>query len=105
MEDCLQKLAANPECQNDELLVTIVKTYKIQEDIAYVTWRSVDFPGTIKPPPMIYAKALRASLETVRNSVPPSLANSSMLILLLFLSTVSSPLKLKALRMLYRRIR
>ncbi|KAI1499760.1 hypothetical protein F5X99DRAFT_430360 [Biscogniauxia marginata] len=79
MEDSLRKLAMNPECPGDELLVTIVKAHRIIEDVAQVTWRSIDQDGmnglspSSRPPPMLYVKSLRQNLQVIKDDLPESL--------------------------------
>ncbi|KAI2602463.1 hypothetical protein GGR54DRAFT_645021 [Hypoxylon sp. NC1633] len=79
MEDSLQKLAANPECLNDEVLVTMVRTCRIQEDVAQVTWRSFEpcsNSTSSRAPPFVYVKPLRANLEAIKRDLPPALADN-----------------------------
>ncbi|KAI1455367.1 hypothetical protein F4805DRAFT_435953 [Annulohypoxylon moriforme] len=86
MEDSLQKLATSPETPNDSLLVAMVRTYRIQEDVAQITWRAADHSGnSLKAPPYIYVKALRANLEAVKQEVPASLKDNKV-----FLSHISA---------------
>ncbi|KAI1371345.1 hypothetical protein F4677DRAFT_435824 [Hypoxylon crocopeplum] len=92
MEDSLQKLAADPECLNDEILVTMVKTCRLQEDVAQITWRCLDPIGNttaFRAPPIVYAKALRASLETVRRDLPPSVADNKVALSHLYAAELS----------------
>lgn len=80
MEDSLQKLAKSPEGPHDEVLVAMVRTYRIQEDVAQITWRAADHSGnsaTLKNPPFIYVKALRANLDAVKRDIPASLKEDS----------------------------
>lgn len=82
MEDSLQKLSANPECVGDEALVAMVRTYKIQEDVAQITWRTAEPAGNstaIRAPPAIYVKALRANLDAIKKDLPPTLLDNSKL--------------------------
>ncbi|KAK6951651.1 hypothetical protein Daesc_006174 [Daldinia eschscholtzii] len=79
MEDSLQKLSANPEWVGDEQLVAMVRTYKLQEDVAQITWRTAEPAGNstaIRAPPAIYVKALRANLDAIRKDLPPSLLDN-----------------------------
>ncbi|KAI8961511.1 hypothetical protein F5Y11DRAFT_326039 [Daldinia sp. FL1419] len=80
MEDSLQKLSANPECLGDEALVAMVRTYRLQEDVARITWRTAEPAGNstanstaTRAPPAVYVKALRANLDAIRKDLPPSL--------------------------------
>lgn len=80
MEDSLQKISADPECLNDEILVLMVRVFRIQEDIAQITWRSAEPYGnatSLKAPPLVYVGSLRASLEAVKKQIPPELADNS----------------------------
>ncbi|KAI1464472.1 uncharacterized protein F4812DRAFT_442264 [Daldinia caldariorum] len=81
MEDSLQKLAANPEWIGDEVLVAMVRTYKIHEDVAQITWRTAEPAGNsaVKAPPAIYVKALRANLDAIRKNLPPSLLDNKII--------------------------
>ncbi|KAI1801058.1 hypothetical protein F4811DRAFT_482663 [Daldinia bambusicola] len=79
MEDSLQKLAANPEWIGDEALVAMVRTYKIHEDVAQITWRTAEPAGNstaVRAPPAIYVKALRANLDAIKKDIPPSLLDN-----------------------------
>ncbi|OTB18715.1 hypothetical protein K445DRAFT_314574 [Daldinia sp. EC12] len=79
MEDSLQKLSANPEWVGDEQLVAMVRTYKLQEDVAQITWRTAEPAGNstaIRAPPAIYVKALRANLDAIRKDLPPTLLDN-----------------------------
>ncbi|KAI0598795.1 hypothetical protein F4775DRAFT_552976 [Biscogniauxia sp. FL1348] len=83
MEDSLRKLATNPECPGDELLVTIVRAHRIIEDVAQVTWRSIDqdnlsssLPPSSRPPPMMYVRALRHNVQVIKNELPESIAEN-----------------------------
>lgn len=94
MEDSLQKMAANPECPNDEILVLMVRVFRIQEDVSQVTWRSAEPYGnatSLKAPPLVYVRSLSTSLEEVKKKVPPELAdNSEFLPILRFLINIST---------------
>ncbi|KAI0378161.1 hypothetical protein F5Y04DRAFT_262545 [Hypomontagnella monticulosa] len=82
MEDSLQQLATNPDCLNDEVLVALVKTYRIQEDVAQITWRTAEPSAnltSLKAPPAIYVRALRASVEAVRREIPPALVDNKVI--------------------------
>ncbi|KAI1630822.1 hypothetical protein F4809DRAFT_635202 [Biscogniauxia mediterranea] len=83
MEDSLRKLAAKPECPGDELLVTIVRAHRIIEDVAQVTWRSMDqdslsssLPPSSRSPPMMYVRALRQNVQAIKDDLPESLAEN-----------------------------
>lgn len=83
MEDCLQKLAANPECLNDEILVTMVKTYRIQEDVGQITWRTAEPYGNstcLRAPPIVYVKGLRANVEAIKRDLPPLLRDNKIIL-------------------------
>lgn len=87
MEDSLQQLATNPDCLNDEVLVALVKTYRIQEDVAQITWRTAEPSAnltSLKAPPSIFVKALRASLDAVKREIPPALVDNSTLFTVTF---------------------
>ncbi|KAI0884169.1 uncharacterized protein GGS22DRAFT_19950 [Annulohypoxylon maeteangense] len=92
MEDSLQKLAASPETPNDELLVVMVRTYRIQEDIAQITWRAADHSGnsnSVKAPPFIYVKALRANLEAIKEELPASLKDNKVVLSHLYAAEIA----------------
>ncbi|KAI1774290.1 hypothetical protein F4818DRAFT_79026 [Hypoxylon cercidicola] len=83
MEDSLQKMAADPECLNDQILVTMVRLFRIQEDIAQITWRSAEPYGnatSLKAPPFVYVGSLRTSLEAVKKQIPPELADNKVVL-------------------------
>ncbi|KAL7624951.1 hypothetical protein AAE478_004165 [Parahypoxylon ruwenzoriense] len=83
MEDSLQKLSADPECLNDEILVAMVKSHKILEDVAHITWRSADPPGQLmssRALPVAYGKALRANLEAMKRDLSPVLLEHKVVI-------------------------
>ncbi|KAI1138510.1 hypothetical protein F5Y05DRAFT_384303 [Hypoxylon sp. FL0543] len=83
MEDSLQKLAANPECLNDEILVTIVKSYRIQEDVGQITWRTAEPSGnstSLKAPPIVYVKGLRANVEAMKRDLPLTLRENKVIL-------------------------
>ncbi|KAI5865361.1 hypothetical protein GGS23DRAFT_594894 [Durotheca rogersii] len=83
MEDSLEKLAADPKCPNDEVLVAMVRAQRIIEDVRQATWRTLDAPGQHappKPPPAFYSKALRVNLEGLRKSISPSLLENKIVI-------------------------
>ncbi|OTA98461.1 hypothetical protein M426DRAFT_325964 [Hypoxylon sp. CI-4A] len=92
MEDSLQKIATNPECLNDEILVAMVKSYRIQEEVAQITWRAAELTGhTIAPkaPPAIYLKALRSHLEAVRRDISPELSKNKVVLSHLYAAELS----------------
>ncbi|XXH00030.1 hypothetical protein Hte_006371 [Hypoxylon texense] len=83
MEDSLQKMATNPECLNDEILVLMVRVFRLQEDIAQITWRSAEPYGnatSLKAPPLVYVGSLRTSLEAVKKQIPPMLADNKVVL-------------------------
>ncbi|KAI1099117.1 hypothetical protein F4804DRAFT_322792 [Jackrogersella minutella] len=81
MEDSLQKLATAPECLNDEVLVAMARTYRIQEDIAQITWRATEPSGTsTNAPHFVYAKPLRANLDSIKRDLPASLADNRVIL-------------------------
>ncbi|KAI0896268.1 hypothetical protein F4806DRAFT_56629 [Annulohypoxylon nitens] len=92
MEDSLQKLAKSPEGPHDEVLVAMVRTYRIQEDVAQITWRAADHSGnsaTLKSPPFIYVKALRANLDAVKREIPTSLKEDKVVLSHLYAAEIS----------------
>ncbi|XDG02578.1 hypothetical protein ABKA04_002193 [Annulohypoxylon sp. FPYF3050] len=92
MEDSLQKLAKSPEGPHDEVLVAMVRTYRIQEDVAQITWRAADHSGnsaTLKNPPFIYVKALRANLDAVKREVPASLKDDKIVLSHLYAAEIA----------------
>ncbi|KAI1411838.1 hypothetical protein F5Y13DRAFT_164459 [Hypoxylon sp. FL1857] len=83
MEDSLQKLAADPECLNDEILITMVKTYRIQEDVGQITWRTAEPSGnstSLKAPPIVYVKGLRANIEAIKRDLSPVLRDNKVIL-------------------------
>ncbi|KAI0548849.1 hypothetical protein F4679DRAFT_548830 [Xylaria curta] len=75
MGDCLQKVADNPECPEDSLLVTMTQTHRLLEDVAQVTWRSpqAEECGSQSQSSIKYVSSLRQSLQQIRNMLPESL--------------------------------
>lgn len=73
MEDCMRYLMANPETQNDWILITQARLSKILEDLNSAgSWRpSESLPiQSSYPPALMHVKALRANLKEVRDSTP-----------------------------------
>ncbi|KAI0470984.1 hypothetical protein GGR56DRAFT_124351 [Xylariaceae sp. FL0804] len=79
MEDSLHRLGAQPEHAGDDLLVLQVRTQRIIEDVASMTWRTPPTPGedTPKTPMAMCVRALRYNLRQVRDTSPQSLAGNS----------------------------
>ncbi|KAI0183747.1 hypothetical protein EV127DRAFT_474880 [Xylaria flabelliformis] len=75
MRDCLQKVADNPECPEDSLLVTMTQTHRLLEDVAQATWQSpqAEECGTQNQYSINYVNSLRQSLQQIRNTLPESL--------------------------------
>ncbi|KAI0835759.1 hypothetical protein F5Y06DRAFT_275299 [Hypoxylon sp. FL0890] len=92
MEDSLQKLAENPECPNDEILVTMVKVYKIQEDVGQITWRTGEPFGnstSLRAPPIVYVKGLRASVEAIKRDLPLTLRENKVILSHIYSAEIS----------------
>ncbi|TRX88331.1 hypothetical protein FHL15_010769 [Xylaria flabelliformis] len=75
MRDCLQKVADNPECPEDSLLVTMTQTHRLLEDVAQATWQSpqAEECGMQNQHSINYVNSLRQSLQQIRNTLPQSL--------------------------------
>ncbi|KAI0159927.1 hypothetical protein GGR52DRAFT_167962 [Hypoxylon sp. FL1284] len=90
MEDSLQKLAANPECLNDSILVFMTRVFRIHEDVAQITWRSVEPFGnalTKTPtPPVVYAGSLRAGLEAAKKELPRELVDNKVVLSYMYIT-------------------
>ncbi|KAI1743151.1 hypothetical protein F4680DRAFT_368734 [Xylaria scruposa] len=82
MGDCLQKVADNPECPEDSLLVTITQTHRLLDDVAQVTWRSpqAEECGSQNQSSIRYVSSLRQSLQQIRNMLPESLLGNKVVI-------------------------
>ncbi|KAI2467935.1 hypothetical protein F4781DRAFT_400299 [Annulohypoxylon bovei var. microspora] len=92
MEDSLQKFATSPESPHDTLLVGMVRTYRIQEDVAQITWRAADHSGnsvSSKAPPFIYVKALRENLAAVKRDLPPALEDNKIILSHLYAAEIA----------------
>ncbi|KAI1756771.1 hypothetical protein F4782DRAFT_280383 [Xylaria castorea] len=75
MGDCLQKVADNPDCPGDSLLVTMTQTHRLLEDVAQATWRSpqAEECGLQNQSSINYVNSLRQNLQQIRNTLPESL--------------------------------
>ena len=83
MEECMQKLADEPQCPGDLVLVVLAKIYKVLEDYSQVQWANSEFGGrsgvtSAKTNPMHYLKSLRANLEDIKKNLTPELQENSM---------------------------
>ena len=80
MEDALTVLSNTPEHPGDEMLVALVQIYKIMEEITQMSWQHPDqsAPGHRGPPPMLYIRGLRLSLENVKQTMSPELLQNRM---------------------------
>lgn len=76
MEECLDKLAKEPEYPGDELLAAMARVKLIVEEIGRVTWRRSDYESS--GPPWIYIKPLQDRLHRLKRSMSPELSQHSM---------------------------
>ncbi|KAI1842992.1 hypothetical protein JX265_001705 [Neoarthrinium moseri] len=74
MEQSLERLAAQPEYEGDEVLVAIARAKLIVEEVANVSWRRTDYEAS--GPPLRYVKPLRNRLEQLRKSLSPEVAQN-----------------------------
>ncbi|RYP22129.1 hypothetical protein DL765_001888 [Monosporascus sp. GIB2] len=76
MEESLQKLADEPEWVGDQVLVVLVRVFRILEEVSHVRWSASevgDHAAATRSTPVYYVKALRANLEDIRRDLPPEL--------------------------------
>lgn len=83
MEECMQKLADEPQWPGDLVLVVLAKVYKVLEDYSQIQWANSEFGGraaatSAKTNPIHYLKSLRANLEEIKKSLTPELLENSM---------------------------
>ncbi|KAI0123609.1 hypothetical protein BJ170DRAFT_639781 [Xylariales sp. AK1849] len=78
MDDCLQKLAENPEYPGDELLVATTRARLLAEDVIRSSWRRGDYEATGAS--AIYVKPLRTRLQHLKCSLSPELAQNKVLL-------------------------
>ncbi|RYP07563.1 hypothetical protein DL764_002418 [Monosporascus ibericus] len=87
MEESLQKLADEPDWFGDQLLVALVRVFKVLEEVSHIRWSASDFDGraaATRPTPMHYVKALRANLEDIRRGLPPQLVENRVVLASLY---------------------
>jgi hypothetical protein len=82
MDDCMRQLAGQPECEDDEVLVIMVKCLSILQDIfSSSTWgfggRQPYAQRHERLPSTLLIKALRGSLDEVRGNTRPPLLERS----------------------------
>ena len=66
MDECLQVLSRQPDCAGDKVLVTIVKTQLLADQMNRASWQFRD--GTAPP---FYISALRSQLQSIKSETPP----------------------------------
>ncbi|RYP60922.1 hypothetical protein DL771_010331 [Monosporascus sp. 5C6A] len=87
MEESLQKLADEPEWVGDELLVVLVRIFRVAEEVLHIRWSASEFDGhaaATRPTPAYYIKALRANLEGIRRDLPPELVEDRVVLTYLY---------------------
>ncbi|KAK2612662.1 hypothetical protein QQS21_001279 [Conoideocrella luteorostrata] len=79
MEECLQHLNEHPETPRDNILVVITKLIKLVNEIHGIsTWRQIETTASQEmPPPMIYVKSLRGSLEEIKSLAAPEILTNT----------------------------
>lgn len=77
MENCLEQLAADPECPGDELLAAMARTKVIANDVSRLTWKLTDSESA--GPPSMYVKPLKDRVQAIRRSLKPELAENKVL--------------------------
>ena len=83
MDDCLRSLASQPECENDEILVTQIQCARILDSICSSSpcaFRSDDVAGGRAHEglsSMILVKALKSHLSEVQSHIRPELLEKS----------------------------
>ncbi|KAI3316888.1 hypothetical protein HD806DRAFT_401951 [Xylariaceae sp. AK1471] len=79
MEDSLKLLAANPECEGDQILVLMVRIRRLMQSISQTQekWISeCDGYGSLKPPAGIYVKYFRQCLQLIKDQLPEPLKDN-----------------------------
>jgi hypothetical protein len=79
LEQCVQKLAQNEECQTDRLLACLVQLQLINDKAAQAPWhdRSAELL-TPRAPAIFYLKALETQLKDFKSAVPQDLLQNGM---------------------------
>jgi len=79
LEECVQKLAQNEECQTDRLLACLVQLQLINDKTAQAPWydRSTELL-TPRAPAIFYLKALETQLQDFKSAVPQDLLQNGM---------------------------
>ncbi|KAI1433338.1 hypothetical protein GGR50DRAFT_669090 [Xylaria sp. CBS 124048] len=76
MEESLKILTEHPECENDQILVLMVKVQRLSENLAqtHATWALESETSLASRPPMnIYVKFFLQDLQAIKDQVPESL--------------------------------
>ena len=73
MDESLQVLTQEDECIGDKVLVTLVRTQLLSDQMNRATWQSKD--GAL---PALYLSALRSQLHTIKSQIPPEIENYGM---------------------------
>jgi len=77
MEDSLKVLAANPECEGDQLLVSMVRIRRLLENVSQTQASSAsDGESHLKPTVSIYVKFFRQGLQGIKDQIPESLKDN-----------------------------
>ncbi|ETS73747.1 hypothetical protein PFICI_14693 [Pestalotiopsis fici W106-1] len=74
MEESLEKLAADPECPGDELLVAMARAKVIVNDVGRLTWRRTG--NDLSTSPSVYVKPLKDRVLAIRRSLKPELVEN-----------------------------
>ncbi|RYO76008.1 hypothetical protein DL763_010830 [Monosporascus cannonballus] len=83
MEESLQKLADEPDWVGDQVLVVLVRVFRILEELSHIRWSAFevgDHAAATRPTPVYYVKALRANLESIRRDLPTELVENRVIL-------------------------
>ncbi|RYP72360.1 hypothetical protein DL769_004469 [Monosporascus sp. CRB-8-3] len=87
MEESLQELADEPDWVGDQVLVVLVRVFRVLEEVSHIRWSASEFgdhAAATKPTPVYYVKALRANLEDIRRDLPPELVENRVVLTYLY---------------------
>ena len=74
MDECVQELSRQRECEGDDLLIALVKIQLIVEQLTRAIWQSLD-----STPPAFFMAALQSQLTDLKAKLPTHLLNNSTL--------------------------
>ncbi|KAI0396822.1 hypothetical protein F5Y17DRAFT_60975 [Xylariaceae sp. FL0594] len=84
MEDSLKVLATNPECEGDQLLVSMVRIRRLMENVSQSQLATaLDGESHTRPTARIYAKFFRQCLQGIKDQIPECLKDNRILTFLI----------------------